>query len=100
MQSTADHLDLAPPPPGRWHGPMGQAVVVHVLLIAALTWGVSWQHDADTPAVEAELWSRVPVQAAPHIARQCGVPARPISTALRISACRERRCRPCGRHAC
>jgi len=64
MQSTADHLDLAPPPPGHWHGPMGQAVVVHVLLLAALTWGVSWQHDADTPAVEAELWSRLPVQAA------------------------------------
>ena len=36
MQSTADHLDIAPPRAGRWSGPMGLALVVHALLIAAL----------------------------------------------------------------
>ncbi|MCU0942169.1 MAG: cell envelope integrity protein TolA [Hydrogenophaga sp.] len=66
MRSTADHLELAPPPPGRWTGPVGQAVVVHALLIAALTWGVSWKHDADTPSFEAEIWSRLPQEAAPR----------------------------------
>lgn len=66
MRSTADHLDLAPPPPGRWGGALGKAVGVHALLILALTWGVSWRRDADTPAVEAELWSRLPQQAAPR----------------------------------
>ena len=66
MQSTADHLDLAPPRAGRWMGPMGLALVVHALLIAALTWGVNWKHDDPTAAFEAELWSRMPQQAAPR----------------------------------
>ena len=66
MQSTADHLDLAPPPSGRWLGPMGLALVVHGLLVIALTLGVQWKHDAEPVTVEAELWSRMPVQAAPR----------------------------------
>ncbi len=66
MQSTADHLDLAPPPSGRWLGPMGLALVAHGLLVIALTLGVQWQHDAEPVTVEAELWSRLPVQAAPR----------------------------------
>lgn len=66
MQSTADHLDLAPPRTGRWLGPMGLALVVHGLLVIALTWGVSWQNDAEPVSVEAELWSRTPQQAAPR----------------------------------
>ncbi len=67
MTPNADRrIEFAPPPPARWGGPLGKAAGVHVLLIAALTWGVSWRHDADTPAVEAELWSRLPQQAAPR----------------------------------
>lgn len=66
MQSTADHLDLAPPPSGRWLGPMGLALVAHGLLVVALTLGVQWQHDAEPVSVEAELWSRLPQQAAPR----------------------------------
>ncbi|MDR7148474.1 colicin import membrane protein [Hydrogenophaga palleronii] len=66
MQSTADHLDLAPPRAGRWLGPMGLALVVHALLIAALTWGVNWKHDDPTATFEAEIWSRLPQQAAPR----------------------------------
>jgi colicin import membrane protein len=64
--ATADHLNLAPPQPGRWLGPMGLALVVHGLLVAALTWGVGWQTDAPPSVVEAELWSRLPQQAAPR----------------------------------
>jgi colicin import membrane protein len=66
MQSTADHLDLAPPRDGRWLGPMGLALVAHGLLVIALTMGVQWQHDAEPMSVEAELWSRTPQQAAPR----------------------------------
>ena len=66
MQTTADHLDLAPPRAGRWTGPMGLALVVHALLIAALTWGVSWKTNDPTATFEAELWSRLPQQAAPR----------------------------------
>jgi colicin import membrane protein len=64
--TAARRIEFAPPPPARWGGPLGKAIVVHALLIAALTWGVAWRRDADTPAVEAELWSRLPQQAAPR----------------------------------
>ncbi len=66
MQSTADHLDLAPPRTGRWLGPLGLALVAHGLLVIALTMGVQWNHDAEPMSVEAELWSRLPQQAAPR----------------------------------
>ncbi|MGE0098557.1 MAG: cell envelope integrity protein TolA [Hydrogenophaga sp.] len=66
MQSTADHLDLTPPRNGRWLGPLGLALVAHGLLVIALTMGVQWNHDAEPMAVEAELWSRNPQQAAPR----------------------------------
>lgn len=66
MQSTADHLDLAPPRNGRWLGPMGLALVAHGLLVIALTLGVQWQNDGEPVTVEAELWSRTPQQAAPR----------------------------------
>jgi len=66
MQATADAISLKPPSPGRWSIPIGLALVAHALLMAALTWGVHWQHDASPVAVEAELWSRLPQQAAPR----------------------------------
>ncbi|WP_363357049.1 cell envelope integrity protein TolA [Hydrogenophaga sp.] len=58
--------DLAPPPPGRWLGPMGLALVAHGLLVAALTWGVGWKHESAPVVFEAELWSRLPQAAAPR----------------------------------
>lgn len=36
------------------------ALVVHGLLVLALTWGVSWQSQDQDLSVEAELWSAVP----------------------------------------
>lgn len=65
MQATADTLDLSPPDGGRWRGPLSTALVVHGLLVLALTWGVGWQRDTVVVA-EAELWSRLPQQAAPR----------------------------------
>ena len=65
MNIRTDPTDFKPPRAGRWQGPIGLAVVVHVLLIAALTWGVNWKQ-ASTPVFEAELWSPVAQQAAPR----------------------------------
>lgn len=66
MQAGADTLDLNPPSGGRWHGPLGWALGVHGLLVLALTWGVGWQTDTVVVA-EAELWSRLPLVAAPRL---------------------------------
>jgi colicin import membrane protein len=64
--SKSERPDLKPPRHGRWGGPVAMALVVHALLILALTWGVGWKRDA-TPAVfEAELWSALPQAAAPR----------------------------------
>lgn len=63
MSVPADRY--APPqPPGRAQS-IGLAVLVHLVLIAALTWGVNWRHEA-TVTAEAELWSATPQQAAPR----------------------------------
>lgn len=66
MNATADRHDLSPPADTRWGRPLTLALVAHGLLVAALTWGVRWQSDTVAPAVEAELWSRLPQEAAPR----------------------------------
>ena len=58
------HLELAPPQAQGLGRSLGLALVVHLLLLIALTWGISWPTDS-TPAVEAELWSALPKAAAP-----------------------------------
>lgn len=67
MHAAADRFEFAPPPPPGLMRAFALAVVAHLLLLAALTWGVSWKRDMQTPAVEAELWSAVPQQAAPKL---------------------------------
>ncbi len=67
MHTAADRFEFAPPPPPGLMRAFSLAVVAHLLLLAALTWGVSWKRDMQTPAVEAELWSAVPQQAAPKL---------------------------------
>ncbi|WP_423600733.1 cell envelope integrity protein TolA [Roseateles sp. MS654] len=59
-----DHDPLRPPPaPGLGRG-FSFAVAAHVLLVVALSFGVSWR-STPVPALEAELWSAVPQAAAP-----------------------------------
>jgi colicin import membrane protein len=41
--------------------------LAHIVLIAALTWGVSWKRDAINTPVQAELWSTTVAQAAPAL---------------------------------
>lgn len=64
--SESQRPDLLPPPPGRWGTPLALALVVHALLILALTWGVGWKRDAKPTVFEAELWSSTPQAAAPR----------------------------------
>ena len=41
------------------------ALIVHAMLMAALTWGVSWNRPDNSVGVQAELWSAMPQLAAP-----------------------------------
>ncbi|PUA95991.1 cell division and transport-associated protein TolA [Acidovorax sp. 107] len=66
MHAHTDRDQFAPPrPPARLRA-ITLAVLVHAVLIGALTWGVNWKNTADQPAVEAELWAAVPTLAAPR----------------------------------
>ncbi|WP_416757564.1 cell envelope integrity protein TolA [Roseateles sp. So40a] len=59
-----DRDPLRPPPaPGLGRG-FSFAIVAHILLVVALSAGVSWR-STPVPAMEAELWSAVPQAAAP-----------------------------------
>ena len=73
------HLELAPPPAQGLGRSLGLALVVHLLLLIALTWGISWPTDS-TPAVEAELWSALPKAAAPPPPPPSSPHARPTRT--------------------
>ncbi|MEJ6022705.1 cell envelope integrity protein TolA [Ramlibacter sp. PS4R-6] len=65
MQATADSLAFAPPrEPAAVRGFL-LAAVAHILLIVALTWGITWDKSTAPVAVEAELWSALPQEAAP-----------------------------------
>ena len=44
---------------------MGLAILAHLVLLAILAAGVQWKRDAVPQTVEAELWSALPVEAAP-----------------------------------
>lgn len=67
MTAAAQRLEFAPPPVPGFLRAFGLAIIAHALLVAALTWGVSWRHDAVELTAEAELWAQVPVQAAPKL---------------------------------
>ena len=60
-------FEFAPPQaPGRWSA-FALAVGAHALLILALTFSVQWRHQTETPAIAAELWSKLPEVAAPKL---------------------------------
>ena len=66
MTALAQHLEFAPPPPTDGARSFGLALLVHALLVAALTWGIHWNDSDQSMAVEAELWSAIPTPAAPR----------------------------------
>jgi colicin import membrane protein len=66
MSALPKHLEFAPPPPKGTASSVFAALVVHALLIVALTAGIQWKQD-NSVSVEAELWSAVPMAAAPAL---------------------------------
>ena len=80
MHAHDDRDQFAPPrPPARMRA-IALAVLAHAILIGALTWGVNWKSSADMPAVEAELWSAIPQQAAPRAVEPPAPPPEPVPT--------------------
>jgi len=65
MQASADNFAFAPPPePAAVRG-FVLAVIAHLLLLIALSGLITWQNDDQSSVVQAELWSRIPQEAAP-----------------------------------
>ncbi|MGO4391054.1 cell envelope integrity protein TolA [Variovorax sp. M-6] len=80
MSLAADRPEFAPPPQRGTPRAVLLALIAHALLIAALTWGVSWRREAENDAVEAELWSSTIQQAAPRAVAPVPVPPVPTPT--------------------
>jgi colicin import membrane protein len=66
MSASPKHLEFAPPAPKGTARSVGASLVVHALLIVALTAGIQWKQD-NSLSIEAELWSAVPMAAAPKL---------------------------------
>ncbi|ROZ75831.1 cell envelope integrity protein TolA [Ramlibacter sp. WS9] len=84
MNASTDRLEFAPPPQP---GPVRAfvlAVIAHVLLMLALTWGISWNRESENQAAEAELWSSVPQQAAPKLVEATPTPPPPPAPVPRV----------------
>lgn len=60
----------APPHDRFGAGSIGIALLVHGLLIAALTWGTQWRSETTLTTASAELWAAIPVEAAPPLTSQ------------------------------
>ena len=82
MPSALDRIDFGPPPSSGRLRALTLAVCVHALLIAALTWGVSWKRSDTEPSFSAELWSTAVQQAAPPMA-QLPTPPTPPTTPIK-----------------
>jgi colicin import membrane protein len=80
MASTASRLDFHPPPAQGTGRAMAIALLAHLALLGALTWGVSWKREATVTTVEAELWSSVPQQAAPKLIEATPPPQPKVET--------------------
>ena len=79
MSSVDDRSDLAPrAEPGALRA-FGLAMLVHLLLLIALTWGVSWKSKDLTLSFEAELWSALPQEAAPPLEAPPPPPPEPVA---------------------
>lgn len=68
--------DLRPRTPGGLSRAALLAIGAHILLVLALSLGVSWRSN-DPPGVEAELWAAVPQVAAPRAVEPEPTPPKP-----------------------
>jgi colicin import membrane protein len=70
-------IEFGPPPEKRSMRAFTLAIIAHLLLLGALTWGVNWKRSDPASSFEAELWSAVPQQAAPRAVEPPPPPAAP-----------------------
>lgn len=63
--AQARQIEFAPPPPHGTGRSLTFSLIVHGLLLIALTAGINWR--SDSLSTEAELWSAVPQAAAPKL---------------------------------
>ena len=77
MPSATDRFEFTPPRDTGSLRAFGWALLVHALLIAALTWGVNWKRSDPAVSFEAEIWSSLPQEAAPKLVETAPVPPPP-----------------------
>ena len=77
MTLVPQPFGFAPAPQPGWGRGLIFALLVHAGLFAALTWGVRWHRESPSVPVQAELWSVVPVNAAPPVELPSVVPPPP-----------------------
>lgn len=63
--AASERLEFAPPPQPALLRAFVLAVIAHLLLMLALTFGLQWKRETQDAVAEAELWSAVPQQVAP-----------------------------------
>jgi colicin import membrane protein len=77
MSLASDRPEFTPPAaPGKLRA-ISLAVLAHVILIAALTWGVSWKRESTSSPMQAELWSAMQQEAAPTLVEPAALPPPP-----------------------
>lgn len=72
--AAAERSEFVPPREKVSLRALALALLAHIVLIAALTWGVHWKRE-ETASFEAELWSSTAQQAAPKAADTTPPPA-------------------------
>ena len=77
MPAATDRMEFSPPPQPGLVRAFALAILAHLLLMIALTWGIRWNRESENAVAEAELWSSVPQQAAPKLVEQPPPPPPP-----------------------
>ncbi|MBC7547893.1 MAG: protein TolA, partial [Polaromonas sp.] len=85
IRPSHDRPEFNPPAASRSWRAMGLALVVHLLLVVALTWGVNWKASDEAASFSAELWTGqtapAPTPAVPPVPPTPPTPREPTTTA-------------------
>lgn len=77
MNADQARMEFAPPPTPGLVRALALAIIAHALLLAVLSLGVQWKRDPTPVTVEAELWSALPIEAAPKPPDPVPLPSEP-----------------------
>ena len=72
------HNEFAPPPVGGFGRSLSFALFMHFLLLVAIALGVQWKTEPNNLSASAELWSAVPLEAAPAANEPEPTPPEPV----------------------